>query len=437
MITPKEKRDIIHKWNDIKVVQKYNWKYIFEFLFVFLMILVFVMWHNRKLNQAIAKTTKKLKESELNNYKTLFNNISNSAWIVDIYSGKILDVNKESVKNYGYTKDEFLNMSVHDFDNKNNKELDAEINLIRDAKGHIFQAKHLTKEKKELDVILNISIVVLDYKQYFLTIITDITKNIKTHKELQLHRETFDTIRYVLDEFVTNINFEDAVNNSLSKIIKTLDIDRIYIFKNYTKDGEIFCSQIFEMTKENITLQIDNPQLQDISYNAPFISRWKKVFLNKKNIQGAVKEFPDTERKFLQSQDIQSILVEPIFNEDGFWGFVGFDDCTDERVWSKLEKDVLFTFTNFFISALDKDSYTKKLKQQVDSQVKKIGEQDQRLIQQSKLAQMGDMVSMIAHQWRQPLNAISATGINLSLLSSMKTKAVSLFKTNAKRCHKL
>jgi signal transduction histidine kinase len=47
--------------------------------------------------------------------------------------------------------------------------------------------------------------------------------------------------------------------------------------------------------------------------------------------------------------------------------------------------------------------------------VEKNRRQEQMMLQQMRLAQMGEMISMIAHQWRQPLNAIGITAANMEL----------------------
>jgi C4-dicarboxylate-specific signal transduction histidine kinase len=47
-------------------------------------------------------------------------------------------------------------------------------------------------------------------------------------------------------------------------------------------------------------------------------------------------------------------------------------------------------------------------KSELQEKIKKIKEKQQILIQNSKMASMGEMIANIAHQWRQPLNSLSA-----------------------------
>ena len=59
------------------------------------------------------------------------------------------------------------------------------------------------------------------------------------------------------------------------------------------------------------------------------------------------------------------------------------------------------------------------LEDRVKEELAKNRAKDIQLIQQARLAQMGEMISMIAHQWRQPLASISATSSALKIKSEL------------------
>jgi PAS domain S-box-containing protein len=103
---------------------------------------------------------------------------------------------------------------------------------------------------------------------------------------------------------------------------------------------------------------------------------------------------------------------------------------------TKIEEDNQTYYVTFMMDLTElnaKEEELQKLNFTLEERIKKevnnSRDKDQKMIEQSRLAQMGEMISMIAHQWRQPLTAISATTNNLMFKIMLDDVDKKFFKT--------
>jgi signal transduction histidine kinase len=79
----------------------------------------------------------------------------------------------------------------------------------------------------------------------------------------------------------------------------------------------------------------------------------------------------------------------------------------------------------------------KQLEKKIDDEIQKSKEKDKLLLNQAKQAQIGEMLTVIAHQWKQPLSTMyakcSSSLIELEMLGFDKTKAKDDYKFIAEK----
>jgi signal transduction histidine kinase len=90
-----------------------------------------------------------------------------------------------------------------------------------------------------------------------------------------------------------------------------------------------------------------------------------------------------------------------------------------EHVFSLSVSEVFIENDKIYIASFsditELEEYKKTLEERIKAEVVENRKKDRMLHNQSKSVQMGEMLNMIAHQWRQPLNAISASAISVAM----------------------
>jgi len=203
--------------------------------------------------------------------------------------------------------------------------------------------------------------------------------------------ETMNRVSSILLEPEANRRFEDTLHKAMDIMAEAVDVDRICIWMKNSEPRLCF----------TLNFQWENGDFKSFSRNgalAPDIwfdahQSWNDILMQGNCINSLVRDMPPSEQEELAPRNILSLFVVPVFLQDQFWGYIGFDSCKKEFLFTNNEEMVLRSASRMLANAIVRREMTLQLENSA---------KDANNANKAKSTFLANM----SHEIRTPMNAI-------------------------------
>ncbi len=258
--------------------------------------------------------------------------------------------------------------------------------------------------------ILNTVIEEFNSKKYILSIFRDITER-KSNELLIIKKgNLLQGIARATNALISADCEQEGFSKALRILCEAAEADRVYIFQHKVDEftEEMYFTPLYEWTALGVVSQLNDPSLKKISYSRFSVFDIYESFLKCKTLRYIINELPAEQQGIFIDQNIKSIILVPILVDKKYWGFIGFDDCHLDRIWTDDEESLLSAMAGTIGAVIKRNSINDEL-------IKKNEELDDAIKKVEKAAKAkSEFLALMSHEIRTPMNGvIGMTGLLL------------------------
>jgi signal transduction histidine kinase len=173
----------------------------------------------------------------------------------------------------------------------------------------------------------------------------DITDIKQAHEALERKKEMKDALNKTAVMFLSqnNRSFEDMMTEGMGLIVDIVGLDRLSVWRNFSKADGLHMSQIYRWDREEGGTTLPKSDLNDIAYSR-LSTQWEEFLADGGTINGPVNQLNEEPvRRFLEMFGVVSAFLTPIFMDGHFWGFALFEDRRNERWFDDDSSEIMRT----------------------------------------------------------------------------------------------
>jgi len=171
-------------------------------------------------------------------------------------------------------------------------------------------------------------------------VLLDVTARKHAEEALTRRDMVLQAIGFAAERFLKSADWAAALPDVLERLGTASSAGRVYVFENVTlEDGRPGVRPYQQWFGPGI-VGVDDGTTTTLAYEDGF-ERWRSVLSEGRELHGLTRDFPEHERRHLEGDGVRSRIVVPVSVGEEWWGFIGFDDYTTERVWPAAEVEAI------------------------------------------------------------------------------------------------